>query len=195
VIILAETREDVRERILLAAEKLFAERGFNGVSVQEITEMAGVNKAMVYYYFQSKLSLYRELLKVGLQSVKDALDEAIKQTTVEQRLRTYLTTYYEVVAARPLLARLVYREVLGYGSQCDPDLPGQLSMYIKRLQEIINEGQRLGELKPLDAMLTAYSLFGMSNIFVTAHIAGSKALDVPVTVEHIVQLFLHGAAV
>jgi len=195
VIILAETREDVRERILLAAEKLFAERGFNGVSVQEITEMAGVNKAMVYYYFQSKLSLYRELLKVGLQSVKHALDEAIKQTTVEQRLRTYLTTYYEVVAARPLLARLVYREVLGYGSQCDPDLPGQLSIYIKRLQEIINEGQRLGELKPLDAMLTAYSLFGMSNIFVTAHIAGSKALDVPVTVEHIVQLFLHGAAV
>lgn len=195
MIILAETREDVRERILLSAEKLFAERGFNGVSVQEITEMAGVNKAMVYYYFQSKLSLYRELLKVGLESLKDALDLAMQQTTVEQRLRTFLTNYYEAVAARPQLARLVYREVLGYGLQCEPDLPGQLGTHIKRLQEIIGEGQRLGELKPLDAMLTAYSLFGMSNIFVTAHIAGSKSLDVPVTVDHIVQLFLHGAAV
>ncbi len=56
--------------------------------------MAGVNKDMVYYYFQSKLSLYRELLKVGLQSVKDALDEAMKRATIEQILRTLFGTYF-----------------------------------------------------------------------------------------------------
>ncbi|MGB9587868.1 MAG: TetR/AcrR family transcriptional regulator [Armatimonadota bacterium] len=149
---------------MLSAEKLFAERGFNGVFVQEIIEMAGVNKAMVYYYFQSKFSLYCELLKVGLECLKDALDLAMQQTTVEQRLRTFLTNYYEVVAARPQLARLVYREVLGYGLQCEPDLPGQLGTDINRLQEIIGEGQRLGELKPLDAMLTACSLFGIRRL-------------------------------
>jgi len=194
-IILAELREDVRKRILIAAEKLFAERGYDSTSVQEITEMAGVNKAMIYYYFKSKLFLYRELLRVGLESVRAALDEAMKHVGVEQRLRAFLTAYFELLAARPQLAHLVYREILGYGPRCKTDLPNQLSLHIKRLEKIIDEGQRLGELRPLDSVLTAYSLFGMSNIFVTAHIVGARPLNIPATVEHTLQLLLHGASI
>lgn len=190
---MAESQEDVKERILLAAEKLFATHGFDATSVQEITQMAGVNKAMVYYYFNNKLSLYRELLKLGKQSMKRAVDDAMKQTTVEQRLRTFLTAYCEFITARPNLARLLYREILGYGSQYTPELLEELRMYIKQLQKIIDQGQRLGELRPLDTKLTAYSLFGMSDIFVTASLTGIKALDIPTTVEHTLQLFLHGA--
>ena len=48
---------DVRERIFLAAERLFAERGFDGVSVRDIVQAAGVNLAAVSYYFGSKSEL------------------------------------------------------------------------------------------------------------------------------------------
>jgi len=194
-ITLAGLREDVRKRILLAAEKLFAERGFEGTSVQKITETAGVNKAMIYYYFHDKLSLYRELLRVGLESVRAALDEAMKHAGAEQRLRAFLTTYYEIVAARPQLAHLVYGAILGYGPRRENNLASQLRLHIKRLEKIIDEGQRVGELKPIDSMLTAYSFFGMSNIFVTAHIVAGKALDIPTIVEHTLQLFFHGASI
>lgn len=186
--------KDPRDRILLAAEKLFANRGFDATSVQEITDMAGVNKAMLYYYFGSKLSLFRELLKLGLESVKYAIDEAVKQATLEQRLRVFLSTYFEIVASRPELAQIVYREILGYGSQSTPDTRDELALHIGRVCEIIEEGQRLGELRPLDPALTAYSFFGMSNIFITAHLTGSRPLDIPTTVDHNLQLFLHGAA-
>lgn len=186
--------EDPRDRILLAAEKLFASRGFDATSVQEITDMASVNKAMLYYYFGNKLSLFRELLKLGLESVKHAIDEAVKQATVEQKLRVFLNTYFEVVASHPELAQIVYREILGYGSQSIPDTRDELALHIGRIHEIIEEGQRLGELKPLDPALTAYSFLGMSNIFITAHLIGSRPLDIPTIVDHNLQLFLHGAA-
>src|SRR5271165_136753 len=59
-----ETAPDTRERIFLAAERLFAERGFDGVSVRDIVQEANVNLAAVSYHFGSKselmLAVFRE---------------------------------------------------------------------------------------------------------------------------------------
>jgi AcrR family transcriptional regulator len=52
---------DTRERLLDAAERLFAERGFAGTSVREITDVAGANLGGVNYYFRSKENLYAEV--------------------------------------------------------------------------------------------------------------------------------------
>src|SRR5215831_13052424 len=54
---------DSKERILTAAEEVFAKKGFAGARTQEIAELAGVNKAMIYYYFESKEKLLREVLQ------------------------------------------------------------------------------------------------------------------------------------
>src|SRR5215831_707709 len=55
--------EDSKERILTCAEEVFAKKGFAGARTQEIAELAGVNKAMIYYYFESKEKLLREVLQ------------------------------------------------------------------------------------------------------------------------------------
>jgi AcrR family transcriptional regulator len=189
-----QAKEDAHERILAAAEKLFAARGYSAASVQDITDMAGINKAMLYYYFRSKENLYRRLIEQGSESLGHAMEEALKGKTTEQRLRRFLTAYSTMMAARPGLTQIVYREVLGYGSDNGPNVRSELIGYIGRLQQLIEAGQESGELKPMDPSLAAYSLFGMSNIFITAHLTGSRPLDVPSTVEHTVNLFLHGAA-
>lgn len=55
--------DSTRERILDAAERLFAERGFDGTSIRDVTTEAGVNLAAVHYHFGSKEDLVREVLR------------------------------------------------------------------------------------------------------------------------------------
>ncbi|WP_431212540.1 TetR family transcriptional regulator [Puia sp. P3] len=54
---------DKREHILTSAEKLFAEKGFDGTSVRDIAQLAGVNLAMISYYFGSKEKLLEALIE------------------------------------------------------------------------------------------------------------------------------------
>ncbi|HLF32175.1 MAG TPA: TetR/AcrR family transcriptional regulator [Xanthomonadales bacterium] len=55
--------DDSRERILRAAEQIFADKGLAGASVRAITRAAGVNHALIGYYFGSKIALYQEVLE------------------------------------------------------------------------------------------------------------------------------------
>lgn len=58
-----------KERILKAASQLFAERGFDGASVDEIARRAAVNKALIYYYFESKGAILDHLIESTLDDV------------------------------------------------------------------------------------------------------------------------------
>ncbi len=64
---------DKRAAILRAATQEFAERGFAAAGVDRIARRARVNKALLYYYFGSKVALYREVVAVGIQALAERL--------------------------------------------------------------------------------------------------------------------------
>ena len=61
--------EHTRERIIKAAERLFAERGYDGTSVRTIVAKARVNQAAINYHFQGKDGLYREVLRAAFRAL------------------------------------------------------------------------------------------------------------------------------
>lgn len=73
---------ETKSKILKAAEKLFSKKGFDGARVDEIAKQAGVNKALIYYYFDSKRdildelfsSLIEEFMKMGYDSLESVID-------------------------------------------------------------------------------------------------------------------------
>lgn len=67
--------QDTVGRIAAVATRLFAEKGYDGVAIREISETAGVNTAMVYYYFESKEKLFRRIIE---QFISDNLVSARK---------------------------------------------------------------------------------------------------------------------
>ena len=64
--------------ILEAARKVFAMKGFNEATVDDIADAAGVAKGTVYLYYRSKRELYLAALKFGIQQMYAALDDQLK---------------------------------------------------------------------------------------------------------------------
>lgn len=98
-----QARPDAADRILDAAEDLFSKRGFDGVTIREVTELANVDSALVHYYFTSKQGLFdavlarrAELVFAERMRAFDELDRAGGQITLEAAVRAFI---------QPLLAR------------------------------------------------------------------------------------------
>ncbi|MCF6228265.1 MAG: TetR/AcrR family transcriptional regulator [Planctomycetes bacterium] len=70
---------DTRHRILQEGSRLFAERGYDAVSVREIVEAAGVKKPTLYYYFENKEGLAIEILKAFFEALVRTREEALSQ--------------------------------------------------------------------------------------------------------------------
>ncbi len=85
--------EVTRERITKAAERLFAERGYDGTSIRAIVAKARVNQAAINYHFDGKDGLYREVLRTAFRAMtEDQLAHAaeIKTMTREEALREFI---------------------------------------------------------------------------------------------------------
>lgn len=64
-----DDNQNAKQRILNAAEEVFAEKGFDGARVNDISNRAGVNKALLYYYFSGKQDLFEELVKGHIEDI------------------------------------------------------------------------------------------------------------------------------
>ncbi len=73
---MAQSRNNIKERILKASAKLFAEKGFDGVSIDELAGEAKINKSMIYYYFTSKEGLLTSLLHRQLNEFEALLEKS-----------------------------------------------------------------------------------------------------------------------
>jgi AcrR family transcriptional regulator len=102
----AETTGSTQERILDAAERLFADEGFAGTSLREITSLAGVNLAAVHYHFGSKGELLRSVLSRIVEPVNrrrlELLEQAEASTApdspgVEAILKAFLAPDLQVI--------------------------------------------------------------------------------------------------
>ncbi|WP_319561122.1 helix-turn-helix domain-containing protein [Marispirochaeta sp.] len=71
------TGSESKNRILKAAEKLFADKGFDGARVDEIARQAKVNKALIYYYFKSKEAILEELMELMVSEAMEAVDTMV----------------------------------------------------------------------------------------------------------------------
>jgi AcrR family transcriptional regulator len=107
---------ETRERLLKAAERLFAERGFKKVTVRDICRAARANVAAVNYHFGDKEGLYREVLRSAIDVVRETTEAGRKAgegRSPEEKLERYLRIFISRVTApgHENLHRLIQREI------------------------------------------------------------------------------------
>ncbi len=91
-------RADTRSRLVKAAKEVFAEKGFVEAHVSEIAEHAGVAKGLVYYYFDTKQAIFREVAADVDRELADAIDlmlDPASGPTPADRLRTAIRAHFE----------------------------------------------------------------------------------------------------
>lgn len=104
-------------QILDAAEALLAEQSYDAVSARDIAERAGVNKALVFYYWGSKEELFERVLQRYYERHREALSGAFERGGGElsERVHRVLDAYLDFVEGNRLYARLVQQQVSGGG--------------------------------------------------------------------------------
>ena len=121
--------DKARQRLLDAAEKLFAEKGFDGVPVRDITSLANCNVAAINYHFGGKDNLYLEIMKSRMVALREIRISSIKEvmskpgTTVEDLLRAFSWAFLDPLVdeeSGAQLMKLMIREML------DPHLPSDM---------------------------------------------------------------------
>jgi AcrR family transcriptional regulator len=100
-------------KIKEAARKLFQEKGFDGVRTREIAEMAGINSALLHYYFRSKEKLFRIIMNESIQEMFAFLKQIIYEpsTSLSYKIDEIVNGYMDVVMTTPNLAIFVLNEL------------------------------------------------------------------------------------
>ena len=147
-----------RERLLAAAAHEFAARGFDGAKVDRIAARARVNKAMLYYHFDHKLALYREVLRDvfggAAQAVEALQDEA--RDPVDQ-VCAFVAAVAHNAVTRPHFPPIWLREMAEGGRHLDEAVVGDMRRVMITLARILDAGRRAGcfrHVHPLIAQMT-----------------------------------------
>ena len=168
----ARTGSDTIARILVAAESLFAERGFDAASMSAIAERAGVSKANVFHHFSSKNELYQSVLRNAISGITRQLKRMANDTgAVSVSLGQFAHSHLSGILEHDRFARLMLREILS-------DMPKErlkVSQQVfgenfTELVTILRRGQECGELRAdMDPAMVAIMLVGADVFFFQAN--------------------------
>lgn len=151
---------EARDRLLRAAEKLFAEKGFAATAVHEITNAAGVNRALLYYYFEDKHSLYSAVIDEGIAQFIRMLDGTLSSPgSYADRLTAFVHGYLELTWTYPNMCRVMDRCHLD-GHQEEFRLLEKFAAGMERLEGFFRDGVAAGEFREVDPGIAARSFIG-----------------------------------
>jgi AcrR family transcriptional regulator len=192
-----------RDAILDAAERLFAEKGYEGTSLGEIGRAAGVSRGTPGYFFGSKERLYRAVLERALLAAREVFARARAKAAAaggapEALLREAIGSYLAFLAARPTFVRLIEWETLS-GARFLGTSPAHIGG-LREALGVTQEELARGALRPVDPAHLLLSVMGLC-WFPFAHadaLARSLRLDTRAPAflaarqAHIVDLLLYG---
>ncbi|WP_367131592.1 MULTISPECIES: TetR/AcrR family transcriptional regulator [Streptomyces] len=137
--------DSVPQRLLAAATRLFADRGYDRTSVQEIVEAAGVTKGALYHYFGSKDDLLHEVYGRVLRLQQERLDAlAGSRAPVEERLRRAAADVVVTTIENLDDTTIFFRSMHDLGPEKLAQVRAERRRYHERFRALVEEGQRAG---------------------------------------------------
>jgi TetR/AcrR family transcriptional regulator len=143
-----------RDRVFAAAAAEFAARGYAGASMDRIARAARLNKAMIYYHFENKAALYREILRDMFGAVRTAVAQvAAAPISPQDKIRQYVDAIATAAEARPHFPPIWLRELAEGGEHVDAATLEYLRDVLAVLGRIVADGRRRGVFHAVNPML------------------------------------------
>jgi TetR/AcrR family transcriptional regulator len=163
--------EQSRAAILRAAVREFAQEGVAGARTDAIARLAGVNKALLYYYFKDKESLYQAVLDNVFSGLRAAIDEALEpQLPPRIRVLAYVRAHFDYIASNPLYPRIVQAEFLRAGrdpSRIEHIARDYFRPVFTQISAVLQKGIESGDFRPVNPLHFIPSMVSVIVFFFT----------------------------
>jgi TetR/AcrR family transcriptional regulator len=147
--------EESRAAILQAAAKEFAEHGIAGARTDAIARQAGVNKALLYYYFKDKETLYGAVLDHAFSGMKTTVFHVLdSEMPPREKILAYVGAYFDFIASNQIYPKLMQREMMrareGHSVHIDRLVKSYFQPIYRRVGELLRKGIADGEFRDVD---------------------------------------------
>ena len=194
-------REHLRhkEEILEVALRLFSDRGFHNVSMQEIAEESEFSVGTLYKFFESKESLFSALIRSCAHRVSDILVPILDEKTDEkQKIVNYIEAYKQIIQDHAPSIKLYlsqnFPSALTLRADVEPEADAIREVFQEKLSDIFKSGMRKGIFKGLDPWITTLSLSAILESFVFSVIKSPRKISIEDGISRIKELFFTGIA-
>ncbi len=104
--------KNTEEQILYAAKIVFQAKGMDGARMQEIADKAGINKAMLHYYYRSKQLLFEAVFKSAFSLLAPQLNAVLNDdSAIEEKIKNFTSNYISFISKHPYLPNFIIQEL------------------------------------------------------------------------------------
>lgn len=180
-------KSDKKNSILQAAEKLFAEHGYEGTSTRQIAKESGANMSMINYYFGSKEGVFTEIMSNRIKGFRLQLTSIEEEEiTHADKLMLVIDQYTRRILMNIDFHKMMHRELsLSKRPEMYAQIREAISGNLNIIERIVNDGIEKGFFKPVDVRMLIASIMGTINNVATApsKITAGAKLDINIPAE------------
>lgn len=150
-----------KRKIFETSMKLFAEKGYDATSIEEITATVGVAKGTLYYHFSSKEEIFNFLVEEGIKLLQNSICiKTSKYTNYIDKVKAIVLIEIKIVQKYENLITILLSQFYGKESR-NQKCQMHVYEYIEQIEEIVKEGINKGEIKQGDPKAIASEIYGL----------------------------------
>lgn len=163
-------KTDKRTDILRAAEKLFAEFGYEGTSTRQISKESGANMAMINYYFGSKEGVFLEIMEDRISGFKTQLNLIAEEPIpAKEKLLKVVEQYAKRIFSNVCFHKMMHRELsLTQRPEMFTQIKEAMAQNLNVIESIINSGIKDGHFRQVDVRMIIVSIMGTISMVATS---------------------------
>jgi AcrR family transcriptional regulator len=177
---------DKREHILIVAEDLFGNKGFDGTSVRDIANGAGVNLAMISYYFGSKEKLLESLIEFRAESSYGVLEDLNLDQSLSpwDKINRLVDYYVDKILNNLCFHNIMYQQASNTRSEEIRSLIISIKLRnLEQITKIITDGQQKKLFRQVDIPMTIGTIMGTISSYTQSRTYACRILDIEDTNE------------
>ncbi|HEY7051337.1 MAG TPA: TetR family transcriptional regulator [Mycobacterium sp.] len=191
-----EEKSARRDEIMAAAKTVFARKGFHATTIADVAKQAGLAYGSIYWYFDSKDSLFHALMAVEEQALRSHIASALaaldQNADRETAFRTAVRATFEFFEADKATVKLLFRDAYALGDRFEKHLGGIYERFIDEIETFIVLAQERGDVVSAPPRMVAFTLAALIGQLAHRRMSTDDGVSADVVADFVVSLALDG---